>query len=101
MAQSLGNLMEREVRIVAEQAQLAGTLAVPTNAAGIVLFAHGSGSSRKSPRNRQVAHVLNGAGIATLLFDLLTAEEEAEDRYTGEYRFDVRLLAGRMEHATR
>jgi dienelactone hydrolase len=65
-----------------------------------VLFAHGSGSSRHSPRNRYVAGVLRAAGLATLLMDLLTPEEEAEDRYTGHLRFDIDLLAERLVAAT-
>ena len=72
----------------------------PEKAHGIVLFAHGSGSSRHSPRNRFVAGALNDGGIATLLFDLLTPEEEAIDRRTAELRFDVGLLAKRLAAAT-
>ena len=70
--------------------------AVPAAARGVVLFAHGSGSGRHSPRNRQVAATLGGAGFATLLLDLLTLEEEAADRASGRFRFDVELLAGRL-----
>ncbi len=76
--------------------RLPGTLTLPESAAGLVLFAHGSGSSRHSPRNRFVAEVLQSAGLATLLFDLLTAHEEAEDQLTGRLRFDVELLAERV-----
>ena len=72
----------------------------PEKAHGIVLFAHGSGSSRHSPRNRFVAGARNDGGIATLLFDLLTPEEEAIDRRTAELRFDVGLLAKRLAAAT-
>ncbi|KYF80024.1 phosphoribosyl transferase [Sorangium cellulosum] len=77
-------------------ARLQGSLTIPAGATGLVLFAHGSGSSRHSPRNRFVAEVLQSAGLATLLFDLLTGEEEAADERTGHLRFDVELLAGRV-----
>lgn len=79
---------------------LEGDLGVPTNASGLVLFAHGSGSSRKSPRNAYVARVLRDAGVATLLFDLLTGEEEAVDEATGHLRFDIPFLARRLLAAT-
>jgi putative phosphoribosyl transferase len=79
---------------------LEGDLTVPEGAGRIVLFAHGSGSSRKSPRNRLVARMLNDAGIATLLFDLLTAEEEEIDQRTRHLRFDIGLLAERLAGAT-
>ena len=75
---------------------LAGNLDVPAGARGIVLFAHGSGSSRHSPRNRFVAHAIREAGMGTLLIDLLTAEEEQRDLETAEYRFDIPLLADRL-----
>ncbi len=78
---------------------LAGDLTIPADATGIVLFAHGSGSSRFSSRNRYVAEVLGRSIIATLLMDLLTQEEEAEERYTAHLRFDIPLLAGRLEAA--
>ena len=91
---------DREVAIPAGKAQLAGNLAVPDGASGIVLFAHGSGSSRHSSRNVFVARALQNAGMATLLFDLLTAAEEEIDIYTREYRFDIALLAERLIHAT-
>jgi pimeloyl-ACP methyl ester carboxylesterase len=81
-------------------AALDGDLVVPDGAAGIVLFAHGSGSSRHSRRNRMVAEKLNGQGFGTLLVDLLTAEEEEVDRVTAEPRFDIDLLAGRLIGAT-
>ena len=87
---------EREVDVVAGNRHLAGTLVVPEGAHGIVLFAHGSGSSRLSPRNRLVAGTLNRAGIATLLFDLLTDPEAADRRNV----FDVGLLGGRLVAAT-
>src|SRR5690606_33511153 len=70
-------------------------------ASGLILFAHGSGSGRLSPRNRKVAAYLNEAGFGTILLDLLTREEEELDWETGEYRFDIGLLAGRLEAATR
>lgn len=76
--------------------ELTGDLVVPADARGIVLFAHGSGSSRHSPRNRLVADALNRAALATLLVDLLTPDEEAVDERTGELRFDIGLLAGRL-----
>ncbi|MGK4008294.1 phosphoribosyltransferase family protein [Sorangium sp. So ce1036] len=87
---------ELAVEIEIDDARLAGTLTIPAGAKGLVLFAHGSGSSRHSPRNRFVAGALQDAGIATLLLDLLTAEEEAVDDRTGHLRFDVELLAGRV-----
>jgi putative phosphoribosyl transferase len=89
-----------EVQIPAGRAVLSGNLTIPENAAALVLFAHGSGSSRHSPRNQFVARTLNCAGLGTLLFDLLTAEEEALDSYTHEHRFNIGLLAGRLVHAT-
>ncbi len=79
---------------------LSGDLEIPENATGLVLFAHGSGSSRLSPRNQAVAAALRGAGLGTLLFDLLTTHEEAEDALTGHLRFDIRLLAQRLAAAT-
>ncbi len=88
--------MDREVVIQADGATLPGSVAAPAGAHGIVVFAHGSGSSRSSPRNVQVAESLNEAGLATLLFDLLT-EEEARDRARV---FDIPLLAERLAAAT-
>jgi len=76
-------------------------LIIPQNAAALVLFAHGSGSSRHSPRNQFVARTLNDAGLGTLLFDLLTPDEEAIDMRTREHRFNIGLLAERLVHATR
>src|SRR5206468_5017581 len=90
-----------EVQIPAGHAVLSGNLTIPDNAVGLVLFAHGSGSSRHSPRNQFVARTLNDAGLATLLFDLLTPEEEAIDTYTREHRFNIGLLAERLVHATK
>lgn len=76
-----------------------GSLVIPEGARGVVLFAHGSGSSRMSPRNRFVARELNDVGLATLLIDLLTLEEEAIDQRTAELRFNIGLLASRLEGA--
>jgi putative phosphoribosyl transferase len=90
---------ERDVEVTARGATLAGTLTLPTAARGVVVFAHGSGSGRFSPRNRAVAGVLVEAGLATLLMDLLTADEEAEDMRTGHLRFDIPLLADRVVSA--
>ena len=87
---------ESEVRVQAGAAEIAGFLAVPPNACGVVLFAHGSGSSRHSSRNQYVADVLQEGGMATLLIDLLTPVEEARDDITGELRFDVDFLADRL-----
>jgi putative phosphoribosyl transferase len=87
---------EREVELRAGPATLTGSLAVPEGARGVVAFAHGSGSGRMSPRNRAVAAVLQHAGLATLLMDLLTPEEEAEDLKTGQLRFNVGLLGRRV-----
>ena len=91
----------REVVISADGVELAGTLTIPEAATGLVVFAHGSGSSRHSPRNQAVAVRLNGAGLATLLLDLLTTEEDVRDQVTAELRFDIPLLAGRVEAAVR
>jgi dienelactone hydrolase len=88
-----------EVQIQAGDVQLDGTLSVPADAQGIVIFAHGSGSSRFSSRNRYVASHLNRARLATLLFDLLTREEETIDARTAELRFDIALLAKRLVDA--
>ena len=90
----------REIEIPTEAGPLGGTLEIPAGAAGLVLFAHGSGSSRLSPRNRQVAADLQEAELATLLFDLLTVREEAVDRFSAHLRFDIDLLARRLETAT-
>jgi putative phosphoribosyl transferase len=91
---------ENVVKIPAGKATINGNLTVPPKAKGIVLFAHGSGSSRFSPRNTMVAREINKAGIATLLIDLLTEEEETKDEFTGKYRFDIDLLASRLVFAT-
>ena len=89
-----------EVWIPAGGIELIGDLTIPPEASGIVAFAHGSGSSRHSPRNRYVAAVLQRAGLATLLMDLLTSAEEEVDDATGELRFDIELLAERLIRAT-
>ena len=90
-----------EVQIPAGHALLSGNLTIPDNAVALLLFVHGSGSSRHSPRNQFVARTLNRAGLGTLLFDLLTPEEEALDIYTREHRFNIGLLAERLVHATK
>jgi putative phosphoribosyl transferase len=90
---------ESLVQITAGPVDLAGSLWVPENVTGVVLFAHGSGSSRHSPRNRYVAQVLRQGGLATLLMDLLTAAEEREDARTARLRFDINLLARRLAGA--
>jgi putative phosphoribosyl transferase len=92
---------EQEVRIGAGNVMLEGTLSIPNNAQGVVLFVHGSGSSRYSPRNRYVAGELQAWGLATLLFDLLMPNEEAVDRKTAELRFNIPLLAKRLVEVTR
>src|SRR6267142_7104524 len=79
---------------------LGGELELPAGASGLVLFAHGSGSSRHSPRNQYVARVLREAGVGTLLFDLLTAEEEQAEAETHHFRFDIPFLADRLVEAT-
>ena len=89
-------MADRAVHVDAQGAALAGDLALPAEAPGVVLFAHGSGSSRHSPRNRAVAKALQGAGLGTLLIDLLTAEEERVDARTAHLRFDIGLLARRL-----
>jgi putative phosphoribosyl transferase len=92
--------IHEDVRIDTHAGPIEGALTVPAGAVGIVVFAHGSGSSRFSPRNQLVAHELENRGLGTLLFDLLTAHEERVDAVTGDYRFDVRLLAERLSTAT-
>ena len=90
-----------EVWVPAGRTMLDGNLTIVAQTKGLVLFAHGSGSSRHSPRNQFVARTLNDAGLATLLFDLLTPEEESVDVYTREHRFNIGLLAERLVHATK
>jgi len=89
-----------EVFVPVGEVSLEGSLVVPDGATGLILFAHGSGSSRHSPRNRHVARVLRDAGLGTLLIDLLTAEEEQAERWTRHLRFDIELLARRLVGAT-
>lgn len=90
----------RDVQIRSGASILEGELDIPDDAQGVVLFAHGSGSSRYSPRNQFVAHTIREAGVGTLLFDLLTREEEAIDIRTRHLRFDIGLLADRLVDAT-
>lgn len=92
--------LDQAISIPSGKVELEGELKVPQGATGIVLFAHGSGSSRRSPRNQYVARVIREAGVGTLLFDLLTKEEEAIDAYTGELRFNIEFLARRLVDAT-
>jgi pimeloyl-ACP methyl ester carboxylesterase len=92
--------VEREIAFNADGAELGATLVLVPGSHGVVVFAHGSGSSRFSPRNRAVAAALEEAGFSTALIDLLSAEEERVDRATGELRFDIRLLAARLLAAT-
>jgi dienelactone hydrolase len=91
--------IEEPVHVKSAGVILEGNLAVPENANGIILFAHGSGSGRHSPRNQYAAKVLQQAGLGTLLMDLLTAEEEKVDDYTMHLRFDIPLLAQRLAGA--
>jgi len=88
--------MTTAVRVPVDHQVLDGDLALPAAARGLVLFAHGSGSSRRSPRNQFVARALEARGLGTLLIDLLTPREEAVDDRTGQLRFDIGLLAGRL-----
>lgn len=91
---------EHAVSICSREITLEGDLSVPRYAKGIVIFAHGSGSSRYSPRNRYVARTLQDSGLATLLFDLLTIQEEDEERWTRHLRFNIPLLADRLVSTT-
>ena len=94
------NIHKKPVRVKIDTIILEGNLSIPKDSKGIVLFAHGSGSSRHSPRNQYVARVLQEAGLSTLLIDLLTVEEERVDDYTMHLRFDIGLLAQRLVGAT-
>lgn len=96
----MSDLPARVVKIAAAGVTLDGNLVIPEGSRGLVVFAHGSGSSRKSPRNRYVAGVLNAGKIATLLMDLLTPDEEAQDLLTARFRFDIPVLAERVIGAT-
>ena len=93
-------MLKEEISIPIQDINLYGNLNVPGNSSGLVIFVHGSGSSRFSPRNNFVAEVINKAGLATLLFDLLTEEEEAIDQQTRHLRFDIPLLAERLIKVT-
>ncbi|MBO0860913.1 MAG: dienelactone hydrolase family protein [Chloracidobacterium sp.] len=95
------NQIEIQAKIPAGDAVLDGDLVIPSRAAGIVVFAHGSGSGRLSPRNRSVARVIHEAGVGSLLFDLLTREEASVDVFTRHLRFDIDLLTARLIEATR
>ena len=96
----MDKVIAESVKIPVSSQVIEGNLAVPAGAKGIVLFAHGSGSGRFSPRNQYVAKYLNKAGIGTLLIDLLTHVEEETDEFTGQFRFDIGLLATRLITAT-
>ena len=96
---AIDEMAEHAERVPVGEAELDGDLGLPADAHGVVLFAHGSGSSRRSPRNRQVARALQRAGYATLLLDLLTTEEEEIDQRTRELRFDIGTLAERVTGA--
>jgi putative phosphoribosyl transferase len=100
MENTAPKIEERLVRVAAISVTLQGNLSLPEQARGVVLFAHGSGSSRHSPRNRYVARMLNKAHLATLLIDLLTPEEEMIDLATAHLRFNIGLLAERLVAAT-
>src|ERR671914_1589199 len=91
---------QSSIQIPIDSMSLSGDLSLPAGAQGLVLFAHGSGSGRHSPRNRYVAQALQRAGLATLLIDLLTPDEEEADLRTGHLRFDIGLLAQRLAGAT-
>src|SRR2546423_11805581 len=95
-----GTARAHDVQIRSGAVTLRGDLSIPEGAQGVVLFAHGSGSSRHSPRNQFVARTIREAGVGTLLFDLLTKEEEAVDMHTAHLRFDIGLLATRLIDAT-
>jgi putative phosphoribosyl transferase len=94
------DLQQSQVDIPSGSVRLQGTLSLPKDATAVVLFAHGSGSSRFSPRNQRVAQAIHEAGVGTLLFDLLTDEEEETDRVSAEHRFNIELLAERLGDAT-
>ena len=89
------NIEHRDVQILSTGVRLEGSMSIPEDAKGFVLFVHGSGSSRHSPRNQYVAQALQDGGLATLLFDLLTPAEEEIDQHTRQWRFDIDLLARR------
>jgi pimeloyl-ACP methyl ester carboxylesterase len=95
------NGVEHTAKVDGGKVMLEGNLCIPTGASALVVFVHGSGSSRHSTRNKFVSHMLNNAGLSTLLFDLLTSQEESIDARTARLRFDIELLAGRVVEATR
>lgn len=101
MNSQLSTLREYEVHIPCTGVELHGDVTIPAGATGLVIFAHGSGSSRLSPRNRMVATQMNHQGLATLLFDLLTASEAVAEERTGELRFNIPFLTDRLVAATR
>lgn len=96
-----GERTTQQVIVETDEVSLTGDLTIPSEPGGLVVFAHGSGSGRLSPRNRAVAEFLVNEGMATLLFDLLTPAEEIAERYTRHLRFDIPLLAGRLADAVR
>jgi len=100
MATGIYNSQDHQVQIAIGPTMLAGTLSIPPDAHGVVVFAHGSDSSRYSPRNRKVARFLRESGLATLLIDLLTADEERVDMHTRQLRFNIDLLAQRLVYVT-
>ncbi|ACZ41770.1 dienelactone hydrolase [Thermobaculum terrenum ATCC BAA-798] len=95
----MNTLGEQEITILADSTQLKGFLCIPSDPRGLVIFAHGTGSSRFSPRNRFVAERLNAAGLATILMDLLSSEEEVIDLRSSQLRFDIPKLSSRVEAA--
>jgi dienelactone hydrolase len=101
MNAQVSTLREYEVRIPCTGVELHGDVTIPAGAAGLVIFAHGSGSSRLSPRNRMVANQMHHQGLATLLFDLLTASEAVSEERTGELRFNIPFLTDRLVAAIR
>ncbi len=100
MATTLDVARSTQEVVIRAGVMLRGTLTIPAGARGVVVFAHGSGSSRFSPRNQRVAAHLQAGAFATLLFDLLTPDEESVDARTGEFRFDVEMLADRLVSVT-
>ena len=99
-SQTNSTVQAREVNLRAGDVILTGELTMPRETAGVVLFAHGSGSSRHSPRNQAVAQIIRQAGLGTLLFDLLTPAEETSETVTGDLRFNIDLCAERLINAT-
>ncbi|OHB77453.1 MAG: hydrolase [Planctomycetes bacterium RBG_16_55_9] len=95
-----GAISRQEIQIQTHETTIRGNLCIPREAAAVVIFAHGAGSSRLSPRNQHVAEILQKAGFATLLMDLLSEAEDELDMFTRKLRFDIPLLAGRVDSAT-